>query len=43
MANTEILDIENKFIFTNEGRRMLTAQLNGIRFAILGAILVQGI
>lgn len=43
MANTEILEIENKFIFTNEGRRMLTAQLNGIRFAILGAILVQGI
>ena len=37
------IKIGNKFIFTGEGRRMLTAQLNGIRFAVLGAILVQGI
>lgn len=43
MANLQTTPIENKFIFTNEGRRMLTAQLNGIRFAVLGAILVQGI
>lgn len=35
--------IENKFIFTNEGRCSLISQLNGIRFAILGAILVQGL
>ena len=33
--------IENKFIFTNEGRCSLISQLNGIRFAILGAILVS--
>ena len=43
MANLEKTHIDNKFIFTDEGRRMLTAQLNGIRFAVLGAILVQGI
>ena len=43
MADLQATPIKNKFIFTNEGRRMLTAQLNGIRFAILGAILVQGI
>lgn len=43
MADLEKTPIENKFIFTDEGRRMLTAQLNGIRFAVLGAILVQGI
>lgn len=35
--------IKNKFIFTNEGRCSLISQLNGIRFAILGAILVQGL
>lgn len=35
--------IENKFIFTNEGRCSLISQLNGIKFAILGAILVQGL
>lgn len=43
MADLQATPIENKFIFTNEGRRLLTAQLNGIRFAVLGAILVQGI
>ena len=29
-----------KFIFTNEGRRMLVAQNGGIHFAVMGAILL---
>lgn len=40
MADTPIPE---KFIFTKEGRRLLVSQLNGIRFAVLGAILVQGL
>lgn len=43
MANTNEIHIENKFIFTNEGRCSLISQLGGIKFAILGAILVQGL
>ncbi len=34
---------DNKFIFTTEGRRLLVSQLGGIRFAVLGAILVRGL
>lgn len=34
---------DNKFIFTTEGRRSLVSQLGGIRFAVLGAILVRGL
>ncbi|MBO7694463.1 MAG: hypothetical protein J6T10_17755 [Methanobrevibacter sp.] len=35
--------VENKFIFTTEGRNSLVSQLGGIRFAILGAVLVHGL
>ena len=35
--------VENKFIFTTEGRNSLISQLGGIRFAILGAVLVHGL
>ena len=35
--------VENKFIFTTEGRNSLVSQLGGIRFAILGAFLVHGL
>lgn len=35
--------IGNKFIFTTEGRTSLVAQLGGIRFSVLGAVLIQGI
>lgn len=34
---------DNKFIFTTEGRRSLVSQLGGIRFAVLGAVLVRGL
>ena len=37
------MDIENKFIFTDEGRRLLISQDGGIRLAILGGILIQGL
>lgn len=33
----------SKLIFTSEGRASLVTQLNGIRFAILGAVLIQGL
>ena len=33
----------NKLIFTDEGRRLLVSQENGIRFAIIGAVLIQGL
>lgn len=33
----------NKFMFTEEGRKMLISQVGGIKFAIAGALLVQGI
>ena len=36
-------EIGNKFIFTTEGRTSLVAQLGGIRFSVLGAILIQGL
>ena len=36
-------DIGNKFIFTTEGRTSLVAQLGGIRFSVLGAVLIQGL
>ena len=36
-------EIGNKFIFTTEGRTLLVAQLGGIRFSVLGAILIQGL
>ena len=35
--------IGNKFIFTTEGRTSLVAQLGGIRFSVLGAVLIQGL
>jgi len=35
--------VENKFIFTTEGRNSLISQLGGIRFAILGAVLVHNL
>ena len=37
------MDIENKFIFTDEGHRLLISQDGGIRLAILGGILIQGL
>lgn len=33
----------NKFIFTDEGRKLLVSQVGGIKFAIAGAVLVQGL
>lgn len=36
-------NVQDKFIFTTEGRNSLVSQLGGIRFAILGAVLVQGL
>lgn len=36
-------EIGNKFIFTTEGRTSLVAQLGGIRFSVLGAVLIQGL
>ena len=38
-----MVEIGNKFIFTTEGRTSLVAQLGGIRFSVLGAILIQGL
>ena len=35
--------IESKFIFTDEGRRHLVSQEGGVRFAVLGGVLVQGL
>ena len=35
--------VKDKFIFTTEGRNSLVSQLGGIRFAILGAVLIQGL
>ena len=34
---------KNKLIFTTEGRRLLVSQENGVRFAVVGAILIQGL
>lgn len=34
---------DNKFIFTTEGRHSLIGQLGGIKFAVLGAVLVKGL
>ena len=34
---------KSKFIFTTEGRNSLVSQLGGIRFAILGAVLIHGL
>lgn len=33
----------SKLIFTSEGRSLLVSQENGIRFAILGVVLIQGL
>ena len=43
MAEKTETIVESKFIFTNEGRCSLTSQDGGIRFAVLGAVLVQGL
>lgn len=37
------MDIEKKFIFTDEGRNLLISQDGGIRFAVLGGLLIQGL
>jgi hypothetical protein len=37
------MDIEKKFIFTDEGRNLLISQEGGIRFAVLGGLLIQGL
>lgn len=34
---------KNKLIFTTEGRRLLVSQENGVRFAVIGAVLIQGL
>lgn len=34
---------KNKLIFTTEGRSLLVSQENGVRFAIIGAVLIQGL
>ena len=34
---------KNKLIFTTEGRRLLVSQENGVRFAVVGAVLIQGL
>lgn len=36
-------NVKNKLIFTTEGRRLLVSQESGIKFAILGAVLIQGL
>lgn len=35
--------IENSFVFTEEGRKSLVSQEGGIRFAVIGGLLVQGL
>lgn len=37
------MEIEKKFIFTDEGRNLLISQEGGIRFAVLGGLLIQGL
>lgn len=37
------MEIEKKFIFTDEGRNLLISQDGGIRFAVLGGLLIQGL
>lgn len=34
---------KNKLIFTTEGRSLLVSQENGVRFAVIGAVLIQGL
>lgn len=34
---------KNKLIFTTEGRSLLVSQENGVRFAVVGAVLIQGL
>lgn len=42
--DTDIYDIiKSQFVFTNEGRRLLINQEGGVKFAILGYMIVQGI
>ena len=38
-----LIDVEKKFIFTDEGRNHLISQEGGVRFAAIGGILVQGL
>lgn len=37
------MEVEKKFIFTDEGRNLLISQDGGVRFAAIGGILVQGL
>ena len=36
-------EITNSFVFTEEGRRALVSQEGGVKFAVAGALLVQGL
>lgn len=38
-----LIEVEKKFIFTDEGRNLLISQDGGVRFAAIGGILVQGL
>lgn len=38
-----LIEVEKKFIFTDEGRNLLISQEGGVRFAAIGGILVQGL
>ena len=38
-----LIEVEKKFIFTDEGRNLLISQDGGVRFATIGGILVQGL
>lgn len=39
----QYITIDNEFYFTKEGRKLLVSQTGGVKFAILGFMIVQGI